>query len=165
MLDGAGWTPGAARPEITEWHKHLIRPDGYGWVEHGRRLGFYLEYDTGTEMLATVVKKLDDFAALEWGDPSLAGMVLFSVATARREAGPRAGLAAKHCPIPIATTARDHPNGPAGPVWAIVADGAHGGTARANTWPAGRPDRRYRRRRQTGCARPGMPGRLGHGGP
>jgi hypothetical protein len=117
--------------EITEWHKHLVRPDGYGcWAEHGRRLGFYLEYDTGTETLATVVKKLDDYtAALEWGDPPLAGMVLFSVATARREAGLRAALAAKHCPIPTATTARDHghPDGPAGPVWAIVGDGSHTG--------------------------------------
>jgi hypothetical protein len=32
-----------------------VRPDGYGrWAENGRLVGFYLEYDTGTETLATV---------------------------------------------------------------------------------------------------------------
>lgn len=129
VLDGTGLDSWRSEAEITEWHKHLVRPGGYGcWAEHGRRLGFYLEHDTGTETLATVVKKLDDYvAAWQWGDPPLAGMVLFSVATARREAGLRAALAARRCPVPTATTARDHghPDGPAGPVWAVVGDGSH----------------------------------------
>lgn len=129
VLDGSGLDTWRSEAEITELHKHLVRPDGYGcWAEPGRqRLGFYLEHDTGTETLATVVKKLDDYtAAQEWAQPRLFGMVLFSVATARREAGLRAALAAKHCPIPIATTAREHghPDGPAGPVWAVVGDGS-----------------------------------------
>jgi hypothetical protein len=39
-----------------------VRPDGYGrWAENGRLVGFYLEYDTGTETLATVARKLNRY--------------------------------------------------------------------------------------------------------
>lgn len=103
-----------------------MRPDGFGaWAEHGRLIRFYLEYDTGSETLARVAGKLEDYhaAARRTGGP-LTGPVLFTVATTRREAGLRSVLARRLARVEglvaVATTARDygHPDGPAGPVWA-----------------------------------------------
>ncbi|WP_370946601.1 replication-relaxation family protein [Amycolatopsis sp. cg5] len=43
----------------------IVRPDGYGeWSENDRKLGFFLEYDNGTERLADVVEKIDKYAEL-----------------------------------------------------------------------------------------------------
>ena len=103
-----------------------VRPDGYGlWAENGRQLGFYLEHDTGTETQATVARKLGRYVG-HYRTPhqDVQSMVLFSLATTRRETGIRATLARSLASIDgtldVATTARDygHPDGPAGPVWA-----------------------------------------------
>ncbi len=100
-----------------------LHPDGYGcWEQHGRVVRFFLEYDTGTESLKTVVSKLGDYQ----GFPTdKFGVLLFSVHSARRETGLRGALArafGSYGPgVVIATTSRDlaHPDGPAGPVWAL----------------------------------------------
>ena len=40
-------------------------PDGYGeWVEHGRRVGFFLELDNGTEPLPRLLDQLTGYAHL-----------------------------------------------------------------------------------------------------
>lgn len=124
--DGTGLDTWHGEAEITAFHADTVRPDGFGaWSEHGRLTRFYLEYDTGSETLARVAGKLEDYhaAARRAGGP-LTGPVLFTVATTRREAGLRAALARSLAHVEglvaVATTARDygHPDGPAGPVWA-----------------------------------------------
>jgi len=43
----------------------LVRPDGHGiWTEHGRRVSFWLEHDTGTEKAHAVTAKLAGYDAL-----------------------------------------------------------------------------------------------------
>lgn len=42
----------------------IVRPDGYGeWVEHGRRVGFFL-VDHGTEPLPRLLDKLTGYRHL-----------------------------------------------------------------------------------------------------
>jgi Replication-relaxation len=42
-----------------------VRPDGYGeWIEHGRRVGFFLELDHGTEPLPRLLDKLTGYSHL-----------------------------------------------------------------------------------------------------
>ncbi|GDY33901.1 hypothetical protein GTS_55340 [Gandjariella thermophila] len=121
---------------ITEFYQHKITPDGYGcWYQDGRWLGFFLEHDTGTEPLRRVADKLDRYTAGSddrYSDGwemarQLAGMVLFWVASRRREQGLRKALQAKHSVVPVATASRDHgdPDGPAGEVWSVVTPDPH----------------------------------------
>ncbi|MGW4125668.1 replication-relaxation family protein [Nocardia sp. NPDC004711] len=101
-----------------------LHPDGYGcWEQHGHVVRFFLEYDTGTESLKTVTSKLADYQRFP---TEKFGILLFSVHSARRETGLRAALSralgSSYSPgLVIATTSRDmtHPDGPAGPVWAL----------------------------------------------
>ena len=100
-----------------------LHPDGYGCFEHGgRAVRFFLEYDTGTESLTTVTSKLADYQGFPTDN---FGILLFSVHSARREFGLRTALSrafGSYSPsLVIATTTRDltHPDGPAGPVWAL----------------------------------------------
>ncbi|MGF6882342.1 hypothetical protein ABIA39_001284 [Nocardia sp. GAS34] len=100
-----------------------LHPDGYGcWEHEGRAVRFFLEYDTGTESLTTVVSKLVDYQRFP---TDKFGLLLFSVHSARRETGLRTALSrafGSYRPdLVIATTSRDltHPDGPAGPVWAL----------------------------------------------
>jgi len=93
------------------------RPDGYGrWLEAGREVEFFLEYDFGTEPLARVAGKLADYHLLAEAT-SLVTPVLFWFPTPEREAHARAAiataLAALPAPpgsvaetrVPVATTA------------------------------------------------------------
>ncbi len=107
-------------------HETRLRPDGYGcWEEHRRAVRFFLEYDTGTESLAKVTGKIDDYSAF----PTDAfGVLLFSVHSPRREIALRAALrralGGGDPGFVIATAARDgktfgHGAGPAGPVWGL----------------------------------------------
>ncbi|MGH3620648.1 MAG: replication-relaxation family protein [Sciscionella sp.] len=107
-------------------HETRLRPDGYGcWEEHGRVVRFFLEHDTGTESLAKVTGKIDDYAAF----PTDAfGVLLFSVHPTRREIALRAALrralAGGDPGFVIATAARDgmtfgRSDGPAGPAWGL----------------------------------------------
>ncbi|MFE3796490.1 replication-relaxation family protein [Nocardia tengchongensis] len=100
-----------------------IRPDGYGcWEQDGRRVRFFLEYDTGTESLRTVTSKLTDYQSFPTDN---FGILMFSVHSARRETGLRTALrqalGSSNPGLVIATTGRDlrHLDGPAGPVWAL----------------------------------------------
>ena len=105
-----------------------LHPDGYGCFERdGRMVRFFLEYDTGTESLKTVTAKLADYQGFPTDN---FGILLFSVHSARREAGLRTALSrafGSYGPgLVIATTSRDlaHPDGPAGRVWALWTAGS-----------------------------------------
>lgn len=102
-----------------------VRPDAYGCFEaDGRVVRFALEHDTGTEPLATLVKKVvDKYDTIR--DPF--GIVLFWLHSSQREKRLRTLLAEKR-PYDtlakiVATAARDvdHPDGAAGPVWTLAA--------------------------------------------
>ncbi|WP_198347646.1 replication-relaxation family protein [Nocardia terrae] len=102
-----------------------IRPDGYGcWEQDGHAVRFFLEYDTGTETLSTLAAKLTDYQSFP---TDRFGILLFSLHSTRRESGLRTALrrtlGSSNPGMVIATTARDltHPDGPAGPVWALWA--------------------------------------------
>ena len=93
-----------------------IRPEGFGrWREAGRSIDFFLEFDTGTEPLSTVVAKLDGYAALTEATVRTAP-VLFWLHSARRESELHRRLDADRVPV---ATAYGSPatTDPAGTVW------------------------------------------------
>jgi hypothetical protein len=112
----------------------LARPDAYGrWRartgrERVREVEWFLEFDTGTESLAKLGRKLAGYARLA-DSTGIATPVLVWLPTTRREAGARTALARAHAEldnptaVPVATAAADlldpttaHPS-PAEPVW------------------------------------------------
>ncbi|MEU3767933.1 replication-relaxation family protein [Amycolatopsis keratiniphila] len=111
----------------------LVIPDGYGrWRtrHHGttREVEWFLEYDTGTESLTKVGRKLAAYARLA-ESTGIATPVLVWLPTTRREAGARTALARVHAAlddpraVPVATAAADlldptspHPS-PAEAIW------------------------------------------------
>ncbi|GAB2790481.1 replication-relaxation family protein [Amycolatopsis magusensis] len=111
----------------------LVKPDGYGrWrTQHhttAREVEWFLEFDTGTEALDKVGRKLHGYARLAEAT-SIATPVLLWLPTTRREAGARTALARVHAgldhprSVPVATAAADqldpaapHPS-PAEAVW------------------------------------------------
>ncbi|WP_084965920.1 replication-relaxation family protein [Thermoactinospora rubra] len=107
----------------AEWGP-IVRPDAYArWREGEHRVEFFLEYDTGTEPLDRVARKLDGYAELTESS-RIVTPVLFWVQGERREANLRKKL--KHHParmfVPIATAypgAGDSviDDGPAGARW------------------------------------------------
>ncbi|MEU0535653.1 replication-relaxation family protein [Amycolatopsis tolypomycina] len=109
---------------ITEACARIVRPDGYGkWTENGRSTGFFLEYDTGTEKLETVLNKLDGYRELASADVS--HPILFLLPGVKRQnnfhrlasANPAAlgGLSVASAAVDdVATT------GPADAVWLLA---------------------------------------------
>jgi Replication-relaxation len=102
---------------------NLVRPDGHGvWVEHGRRVPFWLEYDLGTEVLSKVADKLTGYARLATTD--LAYPVLFWLPTTAREDHLHRLLARTNvgARVSVATAATDHAAdlGPAARVWRLA---------------------------------------------
>jgi len=101
----------------------IVRPDGYGaWNEDGRRVEFFLEFDTGTESLGRLVAELSDYTDLAVaGGP--AHVVLFWLPSPRREANLQRLLDQASLPAPVATAAAEFADslgvGPAGSVWLI----------------------------------------------
>jgi Replication-relaxation len=97
----AAWSSEA---RCAEHYGRIIRPDGSGvWVEAGRRVEFFLEYDTGTELLRRLVDKLAGYADLaRAGGPT--GTVLFWLPSTAREANLRDALGANPR-VPVATAA------------------------------------------------------------
>ena len=102
----------------------LPHPDGAAtWVQDGREVTFWLEYDTGTEHLPVLAGKLDGYrvlaAGLAWtGDPC--PLLLFCFPSPRREQAARRALGAARdaASLRIATTAAGpRAISPAGPVW------------------------------------------------
>jgi len=102
-----------------------VHPDGHGvWAEHEQQVGFWLEYDTGTEPLARLIGKLDPYARLHAaGGPDYP--VLFHLPGPGREAHlhdllanrpQRLGVTvATTTPATVATT----PDGVTGSVWLL----------------------------------------------
>lgn len=109
----------------------LARPDAYFRLHTpAGEVGFYLEYDTGTEALTRLAAKLPGYHDLA---RSTAGTlpVLFWLPSPHREAHARRVLHEARCRldqpdlVPIAT-ASPHPSpDPAGPVWLPIED-SHG---------------------------------------
>ncbi len=118
----------------TDGGEARVRPDGYGcWESGGRAVRFFLEYDTGTESLRVLARKIAAYSAFY---TDRFGVLLFSLHSARREQAFRAGLVkflGGHDPgVVIATTARDLPGAddPAGEVWTLWSGRDHGPVTR-----------------------------------
>lgn len=99
-----------------------VRPDGHGvFGEDGRRVAFFLEWDSGSEQLRVLGVKLAGYAAhVRKGGP--AWPVLFCLPTTRREANLHAFLDDVVTAVPVATAARDSVAagvGPADAVWLV----------------------------------------------
>jgi protein involved in plasmid replication-relaxation len=99
----------------------VVHPDAHGrWTEAGNSLGFWLEYDTGTEKRHTVAAKVAGYATLH--DATGCGhTLLFWLSTPGREASLRHALA-RHPAITsgrlhVATAGGGTTQHPAGPVW------------------------------------------------
>ena len=108
----------------AEHYGELVRPDGYGaWLEEdGRKVDFFIEYDTGSEPLGRVAAK---FAG--YGDLVAAGgpdrPVLLWLQSATREVHLHQHLA-EHAPACLVATgsavlAAALGTSPAGPVWLV----------------------------------------------
>lgn len=109
---------------IAEACARIVRPDGYGkWADNGRSTGFFLEYDTGTEKLETVLSKFDGYQELASAD--VAHPVLFVLPGVKRQnnfhrtvsanPGRLGGLTVASAAVEdLATT------GPANPVWLLA---------------------------------------------
>ncbi len=126
-------SPPTATETLTTWWaesrcaRHfgdVVIPDGYGRWRAGRDKGvreveWFLEFDTGTESLAKVGRKLIGYARLA-ESTGIATPVLLWLPTTRREAGARTALARVHADldvpaaVPVATAAADQldPNNP-----------------------------------------------------
>ncbi|MFD2415013.1 replication-relaxation family protein [Amycolatopsis pigmentata] len=113
--------PGA-RGRLTAWWSELrcrrhfgdmVRPDAYGrWREDGRQIEFFLEFDFGTEDLATLASKLSGYEKLATAT-GITTPVLVWLPTNRRETTARQALADRlaHLDrpalVPLATSAAD----------------------------------------------------------
>ncbi len=98
-----------------------IRPDGHGvWSEAGVRVPFYLEWDSGTELLTVLVGKLDSYRR-HVHDQLPRWPVLLSLHSATRERNLHDRLAQAGAPAVVATSSRDylttHQLSPADQVW------------------------------------------------
>jgi hypothetical protein len=102
-----------------------VHPDGHGlWRDGDHLVGFFLEYDTGTEDLPRLVAKLAAYERLARGGGP-AYPVLFSLHSPDRETHLHAALGDVASRCPIATCIRPAgldaaAGGPAGAVWAVV---------------------------------------------
>jgi len=97
----------------------LVRPDGHGvWTEHGHRISFWLEHDTGSEPNHAVTAKLAGYDALI-RETGRRDVVLFRVRSPRAETSLQKRLAAH----PAVTSGRllvatsVHDTHPAAQVW------------------------------------------------
>jgi hypothetical protein len=96
-----------------------VHPDGHGQWRHGDwQVGFFLEYDTGTEDLPRLIPRLAAYERLARNDGP-AYPVLFWLHSTVREINLHRRLAGVSSRCPIATAVRAR-GSPAGPVWAVV---------------------------------------------
>ncbi|GAA2375067.1 replication-relaxation family protein [Dactylosporangium salmoneum] len=119
--------PGAfVRPDdsvLLHAYQPRIRPDGYGeWLEGGVMVPFFLEYDTGTEPLRTLVDKLDGYADLA-RTLGRVWPVLFWLHSPARERNLQRLLTDPPPAVPVATGHRAGPPSPADDVWAMAQAG------------------------------------------
>ncbi|ABW09498.1 hypothetical protein Franean1_0030 [Parafrankia sp. EAN1pec] len=76
---------------VTMW-RQWVRPDGFGaWYHQGRRLDFFVEFDTGTEPLTRVAGKIPGYAKLAVSS-GMVSPVLIWLPTPTREANLRRQL-------------------------------------------------------------------------
>jgi len=119
-------TPGAALETwwgesqcAAEWGGY-VRPDAYlRWTQDGARLDAFVEYDTGSESLSRVAKKIPGYARLA-DATRLPSPVLFVVPAPAREANLAAALAphaSPATPLHLTTHALLQSPGPAAAVW------------------------------------------------
>lgn len=113
---------------FTGWaqiRSHFPHPDGAAtWADAGRQVRFLLEYDTGSESLPALTRKLDGYQALAEAaatrNNQACPVLLFCFSSPHREQSARRALAAaREAPaLRIATAALDpRLTSPAGPVW------------------------------------------------
>lgn len=99
-----------------------VRPDGHGvFAADGRRVAFFLEWDSGGEQLQVLASKLAGYAAHVDKDGP-AWPVLFCLPTTRREGNLHQVFDDVEVVVPVATAARDvlaAGGGPAGAVWLV----------------------------------------------
>ncbi|MCD5312981.1 replication-relaxation family protein [Kineosporia babensis] len=121
------WSPA----HTASFFAGVIHPDGHGvWQEQAglgepiRQVGFFLEYDRGTETLGVLLAKLEAYAhLLRMGEQPT---VLFWLESALRERHLHQRLAEAHLAagLTVASTCTDvaqaDPLGPAGRVWQIA---------------------------------------------
>jgi hypothetical protein len=99
---------------------HRIHPDGHAlWRDHNTTIGLFLEYDTGSENLGKLTRKLDSYDQLA-ADGGPAYPVLFWLHSRIREANLHAVLAARwhRMAVPAATAVRCGRN-PAEAIWTL----------------------------------------------
>jgi hypothetical protein len=107
---------------IQRWG-HLVRPDGFGrWTEAGRTVEFFLEYDTGSETIARVVRKLNGYSDLATGSGIWTPTLLW-LPSPSREAEVRRAIGAPLVPV---ATASGPITEPAAAVWLPVGAGEGG---------------------------------------
>lgn len=123
--------------ELTEWWPErqcaqrwadVILPDGYGeWVEAGRTVGWWLEYDRGTEPLPVLRDKAMAYGDLQYvSGPAAERIWLLIVCTSpRREQNIRDALA--DIEIACATASDDSSESPAAAIWRPIGEHGLGG--------------------------------------
>ncbi len=105
----------------ADHYGQVVRPDGYGvWAEGDRQVGFFLEYDTGSEPLSRLAAKLPGYSDLAAaGGPDL--RVLIWLQSATRESALHTLLAGDPSSGRVSTgtveLARSLDMTPAGAVW------------------------------------------------
>jgi hypothetical protein len=114
-------------PALVRAYQPRVRPDGFGlWAENGRRVPFFLEYDTGAEQLSVLATKIVGYYEL-FTTIGRSWPVLFWLHAAARERNLRSRLADLPAVLTIATGARDHAAShgltPADHVWATGRSG------------------------------------------
>ncbi|KPM50326.1 hypothetical protein ACG83_41035 [Frankia sp. R43] len=126
--DDEGLTVWWSEQRTTALWGQWIRPDGYGtWQTGRRRLDFFVEFDTGSESLSQVARKIPGYTRLA-ASSGLTSPVLIWLPSVNRERELRARLATTPAGVVIVTaapaplTAPAPPRAPAdlapaGPVW------------------------------------------------
>jgi hypothetical protein len=86
--------------EITAACDRIVHPDGYGvWTDTTApaTVGFFVEHDTGTETLDTLLAKIDRYGEIALGDSQFArAPVLFHLPTSGRETSLHAAITRRH---------------------------------------------------------------------
>lgn len=107
------------------WGYH-VRPDAYiRWAQDEMTLHAFLEYDTGSEPLPKVAKKLRGYAGLAYAK-RLPSTVLFAVHSSARERNLAEALAphsTPSTPVYLTTHAQLERPGPAAAIWRPVGEG------------------------------------------
>lgn len=118
------------RESVRRWGRH-IRPDAYlQWDQDEVVLHAFVEYDTGTEPLTKVVRKLGGYASLA-AESGLVSIVLFAVHSDRRadhlldKLATASSAQAAEVGAYVTTHERLRERGPERAVWRVPGD--HGG--------------------------------------